>query len=47
MNDNWSRHFILKLGSKIPLKYVVTDTHFLSLEDLVFIYLNVCACMNV
>lgn len=35
MNDNWSQHFILKLGSKIPLKYVVTDTQFLSLEDLV------------
>lgn len=30
MNDNWSRHFFLKLGSTMPLKYVVTDTQLLS-----------------
>lgn len=30
MNDNWSRHFILKLGSIVPFKYMVTDIQFLS-----------------
>lgn len=46
MNDNWSQHFILKLGSKIPLMYVVTDTQFLSLEDLVTFYLSECVCLH-
>lgn len=46
MNDNWSRHFILELGSKIPPKYVVTDTQFLSLEDLVTFYLSECVCLH-
>ena len=46
MNDSWSRHFFLKLGSTIPLKCVVTNTQFLSLEDLVTVYLSECVCLR-
>lgn len=40
MNANGSRHFILKLDRTISLKYVITNTQFLSFKDLIFIYLN-------
>lgn len=40
MNVSGNRHFILKLDHKISLKYVITNTQFLSFKDLIFIYLN-------
>lgn len=46
MNDSWSPHFILKLGSIIPLKYVVTDTQFLSLENVVTFYVSECVRLH-
>lgn len=42
MNDNWSRHFFLKLGSTIPLKYVVTDTQLLSWGFSYFLFIWLC-----
>lgn len=41
MNAYWSWHFILKLGSKVPFKYVVTNIQFLFFKEFTF-YLSEC-----